>query len=119
MDQIRKLQKLAGIKQNKVTLAESLRHKIAVRHNIDVPPLDADDWELYNVDQGADSVAQLLNEKFAEAINSGMSASEVENIMHKVMLPFATKFGTLDTEPRNVLSALLRRVYGRDFNEGY
>lgn len=117
MDQIKKLQRLAGIKQDKVALDESMHDRINVRRNIDVPMLDASDWELYGDSEGSDVVAQVLSEKFAEAVNAGLSPSEVENVMHKVMIPFSSKYGTLDTEPRQVLRALLRRVYGRDYEE--
>ncbi len=117
MDQIKKLQRLAGIKQDTVSLDESMHDRINVRRSIDVPMLDANDWELYGDREGGDSVAQLLNDKFAEAVNAGLTAAEVENVMHKTMISFSTKFGTLDTEPRQVLRALLRRVYGRDYEE--
>ncbi len=117
MDQIKKLKQLAGIKRDKVSMDESMHDKINVRRSIDVPMIDANEWELYAMREGAESVAQMLNEKFTEAVNAGLTAEEVETVMHKVMLPFASKYGTLDTEPRQVLRTLLRRVYGRDYEE--
>lgn len=113
-DQIRELRKLAGIKQDKAKLEESINNKVVIRRTIDPPALSADDWELFATKEGAEEAAQLINGELAKAVNAGLPADQVEDHMHKVMMG-VRGFGALDTEPRQVLRTILSRIYGKDY----
>ncbi len=111
MDQIKEIRKLAGIKTD---LNESINNKIVIRRSIDPPSLSADDWELYATVEGAEEAAQAINNALADAVNAGLSADQVEDHMHNVMMGIKG-FGALDTEPRQVLRVILSRIYGKDY----
>ncbi len=116
VDQLKKLKKLAGIKQHVVSLEESINNKIVIRRTIDPPALSADDWELYTNEEGAEEAAQAINNALAEAVNAGLPPDQVEDHMHKIMLNIRG-FGALDTEPRAVLRTILSRIYGKDYQD--
>lgn len=116
MDTLKELKRRSGISMDKDKVQESINNKVIIRRSIDPPVLTADDWELYMSKEGAEEAAVALNNALAEAVNAGMSGEEVESAMHGLMSRLS-KFGAMDTEPRYVLTTLLRRIFGKDYGD--
>ena len=73
--------------------------------------MDASDWELYSLMDGAEEVAQKLNQKFQKLIAEGKNRGEVFREMDSLMDEYV-KFGACDSEPSYKLELLLNQVFG-------
>jgi hypothetical protein len=72
--------------------------------------LTPNDWELYTSQPEVERVAEYLNERFNDYVNSGWDRKLVEQSMLTHMKLYRG-WGAYDTEPLCVLATLLDEVY--------
>lgn len=65
--------------------------------------LTARDWQLYDI-PGAKAAARSMNSKVAKALNAGDTDGAIE------ILTQYQKFGARDTEPEEVLCAIMEKM---------
>ncbi len=86
-----------------------LKNKMNLSKRVDVK-LSPMDWELYTSQPEVERVAEYLNERFNDYVNSGWDRKLVEQSMLKHMKLYRG-WGAYDTEPLSVLATMLDEVY--------
>ena len=91
-----------------------LRDKMTIKRVVEVTiMLSAEDWELYNDENGADLAAFELNRHLEFCVKTSQDKEEVRRRMDTYMSnPVYRKYGASDTEPRAVLDNILDNIYG-------
>ena len=91
-----------------------LRDKMTIKRVVEVTiMLSAEDWELYNDENGADLAAFELNRHLEFCVKTSQDKEEVRRRMDTYMSnPVYRKYGANDTEPRAVLDNILDNIYG-------
>lgn len=88
--------------------------------------MDAGDWGMYTVSDGPDdtmpadsaAAAEVLNAAIVGAVNAGKGLHEVHSMMCKYQDMYS-KQGARDTEGRNALYDVLRKLFGPSNVDAY